>query len=84
LKFYYCNINMPPQFNQNVLDYIDLDIDLLVQKNLTFEILDLDEFQDNAKRFQYSDELKIRIQHGLEELLEMVKIRSFPFDYQDD
>ncbi|HEY2866232.1 MAG TPA: DUF402 domain-containing protein, partial [Pyrinomonadaceae bacterium] len=27
---YYCNINMPPRFEDGVLDYVDLDIDVVV------------------------------------------------------
>jgi len=30
-KLFYCNVSMPPQINESVLSYIDLDIDILVQ-----------------------------------------------------
>ena len=33
LRNFYCNLNMPPEFKEGVLDYIDLDIDVLVSKN---------------------------------------------------
>ena len=30
LRNYYCNINMPPVLSERVLDYVDLDIDVVV------------------------------------------------------
>lgn len=80
LKFYYCNINMPPSFKKNVLDYIDLDIDILVQKDFSFRILDQDEFQQNAKTFGYSDEIKSKIQQTIHEVLGMIEKKVFPFN----
>jgi uncharacterized protein len=78
-KFYYCNVNLPPEFENNVLDYVDLDIDVLVKKDFTFEILDEDEFQENSKRFGYSDELKRKVKESLAELIEMIQTNRFPF-----
>src|SRR5262245_40439693 len=40
LRNYYCNINLPPKFEDGVLDYIDLDIDLLLWPDGKFEVLD--------------------------------------------
>ena len=45
LKSFYCNVNAPPQFDGRVLSYIDLDIDVLVAPDLTYRILDLDDFE---------------------------------------
>ena len=41
-RLYYCNINMPPSLEDNVLTYIDLDIDILVQPDFSYQVLDLD------------------------------------------
>ena len=81
LKFFYCNIIMPPKFENNVLDYIDLDLDILVNKNLSYEILDKEEFEVNAIRFEYSNELKTKINETIEQIFEMIRQRQFPFDY---
>lgn len=82
LRNFYCNLNMPPVFADGVLDYIDMDIDVLVWKDFRVEILDLDEYEENAARCNYSDELKIKIKTVLEELMNMVNRREFPFDYK--
>jgi uncharacterized protein len=78
-KFYYCNINMPPKFENNALDYVDLDLDVLVQKDFSFKILDEEEYNDNSELFGYSDELKSQASKSLNELLEMIKTNQFPF-----
>lgn len=82
LKYFYCNINLPPIFENKVLDYIDLDIDVLVKKDLSFEILDEDEFEENSVRFQYQPELITKVNKNLDTLLSLIHTRSFPFDFE--
>jgi protein associated with RNAse G/E len=82
LRNFYCNVNQPPQFKNGVLDYIDLDIDVLVWKDYSYQILDLDEFERNAERFKYSLELRGKADAALKELLLMLEHKSFPFDYK--
>ena len=48
---YYCNVAMPPTVSENVVDFVDLDIDLIVDRNGTISILDEDEYEHNAIRF---------------------------------
>jgi uncharacterized protein len=79
LRNFYCNLNMPPEFKNNILDYIDLDIDVLVSKSFETEILDLEEFNENSKLYGYSDELKAKTFETLNELLKMIEIRAYPF-----
>src|SRR4051812_5839930 len=54
LRYYYCNINMPLRFEGGTLDYVDLDIDVLVSADLSYRILDLDDYEENARTFGYS------------------------------
>lgn len=82
LRNFYCNLNMPPKFQDGILDYIDLDIDILVWQNFEVEILDLDEFEENAEKFGYSDDLKEKVHATLDELLAMISLRQFPFDFK--
>lgn len=82
LRNFYCNLNMPPTFNKGVLDYIDLEIDVLIWKDFSFEILDLDEFEEKAAKFKFPADLKIKTEKSLDELLKMIKIRQFPFDFK--
>jgi uncharacterized protein len=76
---FYCNINTPPTLEGDVLSYVDLDIDVLVQPHFAFQILDLEEFEVNAARYGYSDELKSSARAALDELISMIERRGFPF-----
>jgi protein associated with RNAse G/E len=78
-RLYYCNVNMPPTFEDGTLGYIDLDIDILVQPDLSYQVLDLEEFAANAARYGYSEEIKRRAHAATDELLLMIKNGAFPF-----
>jgi len=78
---FYCNLNMPPKFENNVLDYIDLDVDILVWKDMSYETLDLAEFEENAVTFGYSKKLKLKVSKSVDEVLKLVELRRFPFDF---
>ena len=80
LKNFYCNVNQPPQFDGSVLSYIDLDIDVLVAPDLTYKILDIDDFEENARRYSYPEEVQASAQRALSELIGMIEARVFPFD----
>ncbi|HEY0048697.1 MAG TPA: DUF402 domain-containing protein [Pyrinomonadaceae bacterium] len=82
LRNFYCNINRPPQLADNVLDYIDLEIDILVWRDFSLEILDLDEYEESSQKFDFSDDVKYKVEESLNKLLEMIKEKAFPFDYK--
>lgn len=83
LRNYYCNVNMPLVFDGRVLEYVDLDIDMLVWKDLSYEVLDREEFEENALKFGYPDEVRAAAYRGLEELKGMIERREFPFDHDE-
>ncbi len=55
LRNYYINICMPPEVTDDVIDYVDLDIDLVVWPDGTRVTLDMKEFEANSKSFPYPD-----------------------------
>jgi protein associated with RNAse G/E len=79
LKSFYCNVNMPPTFDGNVLTYVDLDIDVLVQPDFSYQILDLEEFQKNAAHYDYPESVCMNAKLAVDELLELISTRSYPF-----
>jgi protein associated with RNAse G/E len=81
LRNFYCNVNLPPAFRGNVLSYIDLDIDILVAPDLSYSILDEEEFAANASRFNYPADVLRNSQKALEQLISLIKEGSFPFNY---
>lgn len=80
LQNFYCNINQPPSFDGHVLSYIDLDIDVLVAPDFTYKILDVDDFEENARRYAYPDELQANAHMALAELISLIETRAFPFN----
>lgn len=77
---YYCNVNLPPVPGDGVLDYVDLDIDILVGPDLTARVLDREEFEANATRFGYPDATVGRALQTVGELLAIIGSGGFPFD----
>ena len=78
-RLFYCNINLPPTFENDVLTYIDLDIDILVRPDLSYQVLDLEEFAVNAPRYGYPEEIKRRAQAAVDELISLIEKREFPY-----
>ena len=79
LKFY-CNINTPPTLESGALTFVDLDVDVLVQPDYSFEVLDEDEFERHAKLYQYPAVYRVNVQEALDELQHLIENRQFPFD----
>jgi len=80
LRNFYCNVNQPPSFDGHVLSYIDLDIDVLVAPDLTYKILDLDDFETNARAYAYPEDVQANAHAALTELTRMIEAHAFPFD----
>jgi protein associated with RNAse G/E len=81
LKFY-CNINTPPTFDSGVLTFVDLDVDVLVQPDYSFELLDVDEFERHSELYQYPASYRRKVQAALFELRHLIEQRQFPFDFK--
>jgi protein associated with RNAse G/E len=79
-RSYYCNINVPPTFDGQVLSYIDLDIDILVAENFDYRVVDQEDFERNAAHFGYSIEVRENAEQALTELIALIETRGFPFD----
>ena len=78
-KLFYCNVNMPPAISGGILSYIDLDIDILVQPDFSYQVLDREEFASNAMRYGYSQHVKRQAQSAIDDLILMIEKRQFPF-----
>lgn len=78
-RLFYCNINKPPTLAGGVLSYVDLDVDVLVQPDLSYEVVDTDEFEHNAAAFGYPLETVTAAHAAVRELVKMIENREFPF-----
>ena len=80
LRNYYCNINRPAEFDDQVLSFVDLDIDVLVAPDFSYSVLDREEFAVNAVQFEYPAEDCRQAHQALDELIALIETRRFPFD----
>jgi protein associated with RNAse G/E len=78
-RLWYCNISTPPTLEDGVLSYIDLDVDVLVQADFTYQVLDTDEFEENAKLFGYPDEMRREVERAIADVSSLIEARQFPF-----
>lgn len=79
LRNYYCNINMPPKFINGILSYVDLDLDILVAPDFSYQVLDVEDFERNVTAYEYSLEIQANARRAVEELTGMIQLRQFPF-----
>jgi protein associated with RNAse G/E len=82
-RLWYCNVNTPPAFAGDTLTYIDLDIDVLVQPDLSYQVLDLDEFEMNSRIYNYSTEEQKNAHAAVAQLTSLIDGRQFPFLLED-
>ena len=75
---YYCNINMLPVFENGVLGYVDLDIDVLIWPDWSYQILDETEYKENALKFEYPESVMSNAANALAEIISMIENRSLP------
>src|SRR2546423_4918181 len=80
LRNYSCNVNMPPTLDGEGLSYIDLDIDVLVEPDFSYKVLDQDEFEENAERYNYPEHVRRNARQAVTELIELIEDRKFPFN----
>jgi len=67
-------------FDGRTLSYIDLDIDVLIQPDLSYRVLDAEDFESNAARYRYSDDVRQKAAMALTDLTKLIEGRGFPFD----
>ena len=73
---FYCNVTQPPKLEGGVLSYIDLDIDVLVEADFSYKLLDVDDFEASC----YPAEIQHNARKAVAELIRRIETRSFPFN----
>ena len=80
LRNYYCNVNVPPTFDGQTLSYVDLDLDILVEPDFSYRILDVEDFERNAGHYDYTVEVQANARRAVDDLVRMIETRSVPFN----
>jgi protein associated with RNAse G/E len=80
LRNYYCNVNVPPTLADDVLSYVDLDLDILVEPDFSYRVLDMEDFERNIELYGYPAEVQVNARQALDDLARIIETRAFPFD----
>jgi protein associated with RNAse G/E len=75
---FYCNVAMPPTFKNGVLDYVDLDIDVLVWPDRRYQIVDRDDFEKNSLKYSYTKAMCLRAEDSVEQIVRMIERDELP------
>lgn len=76
---WYCNINLPPEPTDDGYSFVDIDLDIWLYPDLHYEVLDQEEYRENAVRHNYPAAYKQIAEQTLEDLRERIARREFPF-----
>ncbi|MFV0275561.1 MAG: DUF402 domain-containing protein [Bacilli bacterium] len=77
--YYYCNIASPYVISENVIKYIDYDLDLRVFPDGGFKILDRNEYNLHKRIMNYSKDIDFVVNTELQTLIQIVKNKQLPF-----
>ena len=78
-RLWYCNVNLPPVVEKAAITYVDLDLDIFVRPDFSYQILDSDEFEHHAQIFRYPPDVKESARKALTEVISRIESRQFPF-----
>jgi len=77
---YYCNIASPVIIEDDVIKYIDYDLDLVKTVKGELKVLDEDEYLVNKEKYGYSEEIDRILKYELENLKEYAKNGELVFN----
>lgn len=79
---YYVNIASPTVFENNVIKYIDYDLDFKVDPEFSIKTLDEFEYKKHKKLFNYSDDLDEVISYNFNKVKQRIINKEFPFSHE--
>ena len=77
--YYYCNMSSPFVFDNQSIKYIDYDLDVKVFPDMTYTLLDEDEYEQHRKEMNYPDEIDKILNRNLAILVGWIQQRRGPF-----
>jgi hypothetical protein len=78
--YYYCNLASPYIIEDNIIKYIDYDLDLRVFPDGGFRVLDRNEYNYHKKIMKYPEEIDKIIKEELTSLIEAKRSNMGPFE----
>lgn len=79
LLYHFCNVLSLTRYTGSLLSYVDLDLDVVVQPDGSFALEDRDEFEANARRMNYPEDLVLLARDAAQRLEDMARQRGHVF-----
>lgn len=76
---YYCNIGSPFIYEDNAIKYIDYDLDVKVFPDMTYKLLDEDEYNIHRQQMNYPHVLDRILYNNVDILVRWIHQRKGPF-----
>ena len=80
--YYYVNLASPSIIEDNVIKYIDYDLDFKVDNTYFIKTLDEFEYKKHKKMLNYSSELDDVIKYNFNKVKKMIENKEFPFSHE--
>ena len=77
--YYYCNLGSPFTWDHGHVKYIDYDLDIKVYPDMTYTLLDEDEFELHKHQMNYPREIDFIIKRNVNDLIQWIHQRKGPF-----
>lgn len=77
---YYVNLASPPIYENNIIKYIDYDLDIKFNFNNEIKLIDINEYKNHKKKLHYNDEIETILMETIDYIEDLMKKREFPFD----
>jgi protein associated with RNAse G/E len=78
--WYYVNIATPVEYDGASFSCIDLDLDISWYTDEEPRVVDEDQFLAHREAMRYPDDVVAHARAAVDEVLEMIRRRAFPFD----
>ncbi|WP_062353210.1 DUF402 domain-containing protein [Bacillus kwashiorkori] len=76
---YYCNISSPFVYDDEALKYIDYDLDIKVFPDMTYIILDEDEYEEHRMAMGYPEVIDKILKANMNKLIRWIRQKKGPF-----
>ncbi|MEM7133178.1 MAG: hypothetical protein AAF702_43160 [Chloroflexota bacterium] len=78
-----CDAALPAILDGEVIEFIDLDLDVIVQADFSTHVRDELTFAQNREIMNYPEEVVAQAARGIRLAKTLIELRSFPFDVLD-
>ena len=77
--YYYCNMRSPFVFDHNAIKYIDYDLDVKIFPDMSYTLLDEDEYEQHKQEMNYPPVIDSILKANVNKLINWIQQRRGPF-----